>query len=275
MPMKRGRGRPRKHPVNPELVDVTGEGDGSVPRSDAAESGGNLQDDLQFSDSDMSDGEIEDDTDDFEDVDVTGEAGGISVTVDTSEGNNDEMNLYQEQLSAQNLPAENAYDSNIEGNMMEEVVDEDYDPSNDFLQTIGRGNENQSLLANSHHESISDQMQGAFVAGTVEMPSNFEEGTMVINALPPPEEGGPQALSNYTIVDSHHVAGQESNPQASGTIEDDLDISDDSDDGENTQKQHGNPIPVPQHPFGGAQQPHQLPPGAMSVRVQEDDEIWF
>merc|ERR1719322_854936 len=271
MPMKRGRGRPRKHPINSEHIDVIGEAEDSVPGSEANESGGNLRDDLQLSDSDMSDGEMDDDSDDFEDVDVTGEAEGISVTVGTSEATNDETHMYQQQLSAQHIPAENAYESNIESNMMEEVVDEDYDPSNDFLQTIGRGNENQSLLANSHHESISDQMQGAFVAGTVEMPSNFEEGTMVINALPPPEEGGPQALSNYTIVDSHHVAGQESNPQASGTIEDDLDISDDSDDGENTNKQHGNPIPVPQHPFGGAQHPHQLPPGAMSVRVQEDD----
>merc|ERR1711997_657903 len=155
---------------------------------------------------------------------------------------------------------------------MEEVVDEDYDPSNDFLQTIGRGNE----MANNHHESISNHMQGAIVAGTVEMPSNMEEGTMVINALPPPEEGGPEALSNYTILDSHQVTGQDSSAQASGTIEDDLDISDDSDEGENGQRQHGNTIPVPTHPFAGAQQqPHQMPPGAMSVRVQEDDEIWF
>ena len=69
------------------------------------------------------------------------------------------------------------------------------------------------------------------------------------------------------------MAGQEPNAQASGTIEDDLDISDDSDDGDNPQR-HQNPIPVPQHPFAG-QQPHQMPPGAMSVRVQEDDEIWF
>ena len=278
MPMKRGRGRPRKHPVNPEHVDVTGDTDSSMPGSGVTESGGNLRDDLEFSDSDMSDGEIDDDTDDFEDVDVTGEAGGISVTVGTSETTNDEMNLYQEQISAHNIPPDNTYVSNIEGSMMEEVVDEDYDPSNDFLQTIGRGNENQSLLANNHHETISEHMQGAFVAGTVEMPSNLEDGdgTMVINALPPPEEGGPQALSNYTILDSHQVTDQEPSAQASGTIEDDLDISDDSDEGENAQRQHGNTIPIPPQPFAGAQQqPHQLPPGAMSVRVQEDDEIWF
>ena len=77
------------------------------------------------------------------------------------------------------------------------------------------------------------------------------------------------SLSNYTIVDSHHA----SRTQASGTIEDDLDISDDSDDGEGHQKQQANPVIIPQHPFPGNQ--HQMPPGAMSVRVQEDDEIWF
>ena len=32
---------------------------------------------------------------------------------------------------------------------------------------------------------------------------------------------------------------------------------------------------VPPHPFAGNPQQHQMPPGAMSVRVQEDDEIWF
>lgn len=237
------------------------------------ESGGNLMQDLQFSDSDMSDGEMEDGEEDWEDVDVTGDAEGISVTVGTSEASNDEMRLYQEQHSVLNMQTANVYNSNMEGNMMEEVVDEDYDPT-DFLQNIGRGNENQSLVANNHHDNNLTQMQGAIVAGTVEMPANIEngDGTMVINALPPPEEGGPQALSNYTILDSHHA----SSAQASGTIEDDLDISDDSDDGESHQKQQANPVVPPPHPFpGNHQQQHQMPPGAMSVRVQEDDEIWF
>ena len=262
---KRGRGRPRKHPVNSDHSDVTGE-------RDMDESGGNLMQDLQFSDSDMSDGEMDDEGEDWEDVDVTGDAGGISVTVGATEAS-DEMRLYQQQLSDQNMQGSNVYSTNLESNIIEEVVDEDYDPT-DFLQNIGRGNENQSLVANNHPDNNLPHMQGAFVAGTVEMPSNIGngEGPMVINALPPPEEGGPQALSNYTILDSHHH--QASSAQGSGTIEDDLDISDDSDDGDSHQKQQANPV-VPPHPFAGNQQQHQMPPGAMSVRVQEDDEIWF
>ena len=270
--MKRGRGRPRKHPVNPELVDVTGEG------SDRGmnDSGGNLMDDLQFSDSDMSDGDM-DDGEDWEDVDVTGEpedSTGISVTVETSEGNNDELELYQQQISDHNMQETNAYAGS---NMMEEeVVDEDYDPT-DFLQNIGRGNEDISIVANNHDDG---NVQGHMIVGSVEVPSNAGngDGSMVINVLPPPEEGGPQPPAHYTILDSHHhEASESSGAQASGTIEDDLDISDDSDDGENRQKQQGNPVVQPPlHPFpGNPQQPNQMPPGAMSVRVQEDDEIWF
>ena len=88
---------------------------------------------------------------------------------------------------------------------------------------------------------------------------------MVINVLPPPEEGGPQPPAHYTI---HDQAVQSSGAGASGTIEDDLDISDDSDDGDKQQR-----VAIPLVPFGGNNR--QPPPGAMSVRVQEDDEIWF
>merc|ERR1739844_879911 len=108
-------------------------------------------------------------------------------------------------------------------------------------------------------------MEGAVVTGTVEVPSNTEGGdqSMVINVLPPPEEGGPQPPAHYTILDQ---AVQLSGAGASGTIEDDLDISDDSDDGDKQQR-----VAIPLVPFGGmaaARGSRQPPPGAMSVRVQ-------
>ena len=268
-PMKRGRGRPRKHPINSDLVDVTGEGD-DLSNRDIDDSGGNLMDDLQFSDSDLSDGNMDDDEEDWEDVDVTGEpiepGEGISVTVGTPAGENQDMGLYEEQIPTTSMQHAGAYpDSNIVM-MEEEVIDEDYDPT-DFLHNIGRGSDDQSGLSNNYNGSYQDSMEAAVVTGTVEVPSNTEGGdqSMVINVLPPPEEGGPQPPAHYTILDQ---AVQSSGAGASGTIEDDLDISDDSDDGDKQQR-----VAIPLVPFGGNNR--QPPPGAMSVRVQEDDEIWF
>ena len=291
MPMKRGRGRPRKHPLNHELVDVTGEGGDGITASGLAgdqslnDSGGNLMDDLQFSDSDLSDDvEIEDDDDeDWEDVDGSGqveESGGISVAVDPSEASNDDMSLYQQQISEHNMQeADTHHIANMDDQVIEEeVVDEDYDPT-DFLQNIGRATEGHLHVEHNHNDSsFHDQMHGAVVAGTIEVPASVgnEDGTMVINALPPPEEGGPQAPANYTILDSHHIS-HSAVPQAGGTIEDDLDISDDSDDGEHSQqKAQADASAASLHPVTGNQHHQQpMPPGAMSVRVQEDDEIWF
>merc|ERR1711997_1193575 len=162
----------------------------------------------------------DDDEEDWEDVDVTGdpnESGeGISVTVGTSGGENQDMGLYEEQIPTTSMQHGGAYQDSNMVMMEEEVIDEDYDPT-DFLHNIGRGSDDQSGLSNNYNGSYQDSMEGAVVTGTVE---------------------------------------------------DDLDISDASDDGDKQQR-----VAIPLVPFGGNNR--QPPPGAMSVRVQEDDEIWF
>ena len=141
-PIKRGRGRPRKHPIGSEFVDVTG--DGNMPSTSKGvrgtnESESNLMDDLQFSDSDMSDDVDMDDEEDWEDVDVAGDTEdveGISVTVDT--GASDEMGLYQDAIPGPSMhPVGIVDNTGVEEQqiMEEEVVDEDYDPT-DFLQNL-------------------------------------------------------------------------------------------------------------------------------------------
>merc|ERR1719490_422323 len=65
--------------------------------------------------------------------------------------------------------------------MEEEVIDEDYDPT-DFLHNIGRGSEDQSGLSNNYNGSYQDGMEGAVVTGTVEVPSNTE-GEVRINQV--------------------------------------------------------------------------------------------
>ena len=185
----------------------------------------------------------------------------------------------------------------------EEVVDENYDPSNDFLQNFGKP---QQPLPGQQVE-----LGGAVVEGTLDIKFPTDGGAMVVDVVP--TASSDQVVmappKNVTIVDAtpmhvpggmpevplelqthHHPPAAAAATAAAAAVaqqpqqlteaeneflEDDLNISDSDSDGggEENKKASGLDSSVEQQqqppPSGGG---HQPPP---SVREPDDDGIWF